>query len=128
MSAESELLELSRKLLTTIDTGDWATYVSLCDPSITCFEPEALGHLVTGLPFHKFYFDLPSSVTKPAKQSSIASPSVRLIGDAAIVTYVRLVQRLDSSGGPISTSAMETRVWQKTAAGWKHVHFHRTPC
>ena len=128
MSAEVELLELSQKLLHSIDTGDWATYASLCDASITCFEPEALGHLVTGMPFHKFYFDLPASATKPAKQSSIASPHVRLIGETAVVTYVRLVQKLDGSGSPLSTAAMETRIWQKTAKGWKHVHFHRTPC
>ncbi|MEI8022416.1 MAG: hypothetical protein WCH39_29675, partial [Schlesneria sp.] len=50
MSAEVELLDLSRKLLNSIDTGDWATYASMCDASITCFEPEALGHLVEGLP------------------------------------------------------------------------------
>jgi calcium/calmodulin-dependent protein kinase (CaM kinase) II len=128
MSAEVELLELSRKLLTSIDAGDWKTYVSLCDESITCFEPEALGHLVAGMPFHQFYFDLPGTPTKPAKQSSIASPHVRQMGDAAVVSYVRVVQKLDGSGAPLSTAAMETRVWQKTTAGWKHVHFHRTPC
>ena len=128
MSAEVELLELSRKLLTSIDAGDWKTNVSLCDESITCFEPEALGHLVAGMPFHQFYFDLPGTPTKPAKQSSIASPHVRLMGDAAVVSYVRVVQKLDGSGAPLSTAAMETRVWQKTTAGWKHVHFHRTPC
>ena len=128
MSAEVELLELSRKLLTSIDAGDWKTYVSLCDESITCFEPEALGHLVAGMPFHQFYFDLPGTPTKPAKQSSIASPHVRLIGDAAVVSYIRVVQKLDGSGAPLSTAAMETRVWQKTTAGWKHVHFPRSPC
>ena len=29
----------------------------LCDPHLTAFEPEALGNLVEGLEFHKFYFD-----------------------------------------------------------------------
>src|SRR4051812_4657251 len=128
MSAEAELLELSQKLLHSIDIGDWDTYASLCDESITCFEPEALGHLIGGLPFHKFYFDMQSTPTKPPKQSSIASPSVRLIGDAAVVAYVRLVQRLDGNGTPHTLAAMETRIWQKSASGWKHVHFHRTPC
>ena len=29
----------------------------LADPHITAFEPEARGHLVEGLEFHKFYFE-----------------------------------------------------------------------
>ncbi len=126
-AAEQELLKLSRQLLTAIDAGDWKSYVALCDDSITCFEPEALGHLVGGLPFHQFYFDLPGTPTKPAKQSTIASPHVRVMGTAAVVTYVRVVQKLDGSGSPISTCAMETRIWEQQASGWKHVHFHRTP-
>ncbi|MCX7406909.1 MAG: DUF4440 domain-containing protein [Planctomycetales bacterium] len=126
-AAEQELLKLSRQLLTAIDAGDWKSYVALCDDSITCFEPEALGHLVGGLPFHQFYFDLPGTPTQPAKQSTIASPHVRVMGMAAVVTYVRVVQKLDASGSPLSTCAMETRVWEQQASGWKHVHFHRTP-
>lgn len=126
-AVEKELLELSEKLLKAIDAGDWDGYSKLCDPSISCFEPEALGHLVVGMPFHKFYFDLPGSPTKPAKQSTIASPHVRVIGDAAVVTYTRLVQKLDAHGAPVSGGAMETRIWQKQSGGWRHVHFHRTP-
>src|SRR6188768_175384 len=106
MSAEQELLNLSRTLLTAIDAGDWSKYAGLCDESITCFEPEALGHLVAGLPFHKYYFDLPPG--KLPKQSTITSPHVRIIGDAAIVTYVRVVQKLDGNGSPVSVAAMET--------------------
>lgn len=29
----------------------------ICDPQLTAFEPEALGNLVEGMDFHKFYFD-----------------------------------------------------------------------
>lgn len=32
-------------------------YRRLCDPNMTAFEPEAIGNLVEGLDFHKFYFD-----------------------------------------------------------------------
>ena len=127
-AAAQELLILSQKLLTAIDSGDWKGYEALCDDSITCFEPEALGQVVGGMAFHKFYFDLPGSPTKPAKQSTIASLHIREMGTAAVVSYVRVVQKLDATGAPISTAAMETRVWEKKDSGWKHVHFHRSPC
>lgn len=29
----------------------------ICDPHLTAFEPEALGNLVEGIDFHKFYFE-----------------------------------------------------------------------
>ena len=122
---EESLLDASRKLLKSIDAGDWNAYAALCDDSLTCFEPEAEGHLVTGTPFHKFYFDLPPS-TSP-RLSSISSPHVRVVGDVGIVCYVRLVQKLDASGTPITATVSETRVWRREGQGWKHIHFHRSP-
>lgn len=29
----------------------------ICDPGLTSFEPEALGNLVEGHDFHRFYFE-----------------------------------------------------------------------
>jgi len=124
---ETELLSLNEKLLRAIDGADWATYAALCDASITCFEPEACGQLIAGLPFHKFYFDLAEGMKPSPRQSTIASPHVRVMGDAAVVSYVRVVQKLDPSGSPLSVAAHETRVWHKQSGGWKHVHFHRSP-
>ncbi len=125
-SDEQTLLEVSAKLLKVIDAGDWKGYAALCDESLTCFEPEARGNLVAGMPFHKFYFDLPGG--SGPKQSSMASPHVRVMGEAAVVSYIRLVQKLDGNGAPITVSVEETRVWQKKKGTWKHVHFHRSPC
>ncbi len=122
---EAELLDLSQTLLNAITSGDWETYTRLCDPGITCFEPEAEGHLAVGMPFHKYYFDLPGDGSP--RQSSISSPHVRIIGDVGIVCYVRLVQKLDPLGGPVTAVANETRVWQKQGGEWKHIHFHRSP-
>ncbi len=124
-AAEADLLDLSRRLLDAITAGDWATYAGMCADDITCFEPEANGHLVVGLPFHKYYFDLPGGSSP--KQSTIASASVRIIGEVGIVCYARLVQKLDASGSPVTVTADETRVWQKVGGAWKHIHFHRSP-
>jgi calcium/calmodulin-dependent protein kinase (CaM kinase) II len=121
-----ELLDLNQKLLVSIVAGDWKTYESLCDPSITCFEPEARGQLAIGMPFHKFYFDLPSSPQKQAKNVTMSQPHVRVMGDSAVISYVRLTQSLDSSGAPQTGRVEETRVWQRIGGAWKHVHFHRS--
>lgn len=121
----AELIALTSKLLQSIDRRDWATYSELCDDTLSAFEPEARGALVEGMEFHKFYFDLP--MTSPPGQSTIASPHVRQLGpDTAVVSYVRLVQKLDEAGAPRTKAFEETRVWQRIGGVWKHVHFHRS--
>jgi calcium/calmodulin-dependent protein kinase (CaM kinase) II len=128
MSAEltNQLLALNQKLLVSIVSGDWQAYEKLCDASITCFEPEARGQLAVGMPFHKYYFELPGSPQKPAKNVTMSQPHVRLMGDAAVLCYVRLTQSLDAAGSPQTSRVEETRVWQKINGDWKHVHFHRS--
>lgn len=120
---ERELVALTQRLLDSISAGDWATYAELCDASLTAFEPEAPGQLVQGLDFHRFYFDL-GGIRGPHR-TTICSPHVRLMGDVAVVSYARLVQRLDS-GTATTAASNETRVWQRQGGRWKHMHFHRT--
>jgi calcium/calmodulin-dependent protein kinase (CaM kinase) II len=120
-----ELLNLNQRLLDSITTGDWATYEHLCAPSLTAFEPEGQGHLVEGLGFHQFFFNLGG--VKGQHHTTMSRPHVRIMGDVAVVAYVRLNQRLDGQGQPTITGSEETRIWQRHATGWKHVHFHRSP-
>lgn len=120
-----ELLELTERLLVSISQGDWETYQSLCDASLSAFEPEARGQLVEGMAFHKYYFDLGGA--KTPKHVTICAPHVRLMGeDAAVVSYVRLVQYLDAAGAAQTAKSEETRVWQRLDGRWQHVHFHRS--
>ncbi len=123
-STAQELLTLTQRLLDSIVSGDWETYRSLCDPSLSAFEPESQGHLVEGLEFHHFFFKLGPSAG--SCQTTIVAPRVRLMGDAAVVAYVRLTQRADSEGKVTISQCQETRVWQRTAGRWQHVHFHRS--
>ncbi len=119
-----DLLRLNQRLLVSIAEGDWATYQELCDPTLTAFEPEALGQRVEGLEFHHFYFLLGGRAGK--HQSTMCNPHVRLIGDVAVVTYIRLNQSVSATGDPVSSGSQETRIWQKKEGRWWHVHFHRT--
>jgi calcium/calmodulin-dependent protein kinase (CaM kinase) II len=119
-----ELLRLTQRLLDSIATADWATYEELCDPSLTAFEPESQGQLVEGMDFHHFYFRL--SGHRGPQQTTLCSPRVRVMGDVAVVAYVRLNQGVGSDGQPTETAVQETRVWQRQDGRWRHVHFHRS--
>jgi calcium/calmodulin-dependent protein kinase (CaM kinase) II len=124
MSDSADLLRLNQRLLDSIVAADWSTYQELCDPTLSAFEPEARGHLVEGLPFHRFYFDLGGA--QGPRTTTMASPHVRVMGDVAVVSYVRLNQRLDAAGQPTVSAIEETRVWQRRDGRWRHVHFHRS--
>jgi calcium/calmodulin-dependent protein kinase (CaM kinase) II len=126
MSQENtnELLKINERLLDAIVRGDWATYQQLCDPSLTAFEPEGRGQRVEGLEFHRFYFQL-GGKGAPV-QTTVCSPHVRVLGDAAVVTYVRLSQSVGGDGSPVTQAFEETRVWQRQKGQWRHVHFHRS--
>ena len=125
-----ELLALNQQMLDSISDGDWATYESLCDPTLSAFEPEARGQLVEGMDFHRYYFDFHQSVgptsTGP-KNTTVTSPHVRRLGDdVAVISYVRLVQHVGDAGRPVTSRFEETRVWQRQDGAWRHVHFHRS--
>ena len=124
-----EVLALTRRLLDAVAAADWKTYKDLVADDITCFEPEAKGQLVEGLPFHEYYFKLPASPSPTPRHvnTTIASPTVKLLSpDVALVAYVRLTQALDDAGRPVTRTSEETRIWQKRGDQWRHVHFHRS--
>ncbi len=99
----TELLQLNQRLLDSITQGDWKTYEELCDPSLTCIEPEAPGQIVEGLSFHKFYFELGG--VRGRHQTTITAPHMRILGDVAVLAYVRLVQKLGNNGAPVTAAS-----------------------
>ncbi len=122
--AVAELVRLNQRLLDSIAAGDWAAYEELCHPTLTAFEPEAAGHLVEGLAFHRFYFNL-GGVSGP-HHTTMSSPHVRVLGDVAVVAYVRLNQRVGPDGASFTVAFEETRIWQRLDGRWRHIHFHRS--
>jgi hypothetical protein len=124
MATEQTIIDLTQNLLDAIVRGDWQTYTQLCHPELTAFEPEALGHLVAGMPFHKFYF--PDKPSKATVQVTISQPKVWLSDAMAVIAYVRLTQSIDPQGAPLVRAMEETRVWQHQEGAWRHTHFHRS--
>nr|XP_015203245.1 PREDICTED: calcium/calmodulin-dependent protein kinase type II subunit gamma isoform X2 [Lepisosteus oculatus] len=124
-SRKQEIIKITEQLIEAINNGDFEAYTRICDPGLTSFEPEALGNLVEGMDFHKFYFEnLLSKNSKPV-HTTILNPHVHLIGeDAACIAYIRLTQYIDSQGRPRSSQSEETRVWHRRDAKWLNVHFH----
>ncbi|XP_044069381.1 calcium/calmodulin-dependent protein kinase type II delta chain isoform X15 [Siniperca chuatsi] len=122
---KQEIIKMTEQLIEAINNGDFEAYTRICDPGLTSFEPEALGNLVEGMDFHKFYFEnLLSKNSKPV-HTTILNPHVHLIGEeAACIAYIRLTQYMDSQGRPRSCQSEETRVWHRRDAKWLNVHFH----
>jgi len=123
---KSEIVRLTEQILDAINTGDFDSYTKLSDPNLTAFEPEALGNLVEGIDFHRFYFD---HLLKQSKQSNITilNPHIQLLGiDAASIAYIRVTQTIDKQGNAHTQQSEETRIWQKRDGRWLNVHFHRS--
>lgn len=57
LAQQAEIVKYTQNLIDIINRGDYENYTRICDPELTAFEPESLGNIVIGMPFHKFYFD-----------------------------------------------------------------------
>ncbi|XP_053180607.1 calcium/calmodulin-dependent protein kinase (CaM kinase) II beta 1 isoform X19 [Scomber japonicus] len=122
---KQEIIKITEQLIEAINNGDFEAYAKICDPGLTSFEPEALGNLVEGMDFHRFYFEnLLAKNSKPI-HTTILNPHVHLIGeDAACIAYIRLTQFVDGQGRPRSSQSEETRVWHRRDSKWQNIHFH----
>ncbi|CAA94242.3 Calcium/calmodulin-dependent protein kinase type II [Caenorhabditis elegans] len=121
---KQDIVRVTQTLLDAISCKDFETYTRLCDTSMTCFEPEALGNLIEGIEFHRFYFD---GNRKNQVHTTMLNPNVHIIGeDAACVAYVKLTQFLDRNGEAHTRQSQESRVWSKKQGRWVCVHVHRS--
>nr|XP_036846824.1 calcium/calmodulin-dependent protein kinase type II subunit beta isoform X1 [Manis javanica] len=124
-SRKQEVIKITEQLIEAVNNGDFEAYAKICDPGLTSFEPEALGNLVEGMDFHRFYFEnLLAKNSKPI-HTTILNPHVHVIGeDAACIAYIRLTQYMDGQGRPRTSQSEETRVWHRRDGKWQNVHFH----
>ncbi|XP_077061225.1 calcium/calmodulin-dependent protein kinase type II delta 2 chain isoform X4 [Siphateles boraxobius] len=124
---KQEIIKVTEQLIESINNGDFEAYAKICDPGLTSFEPEALGNLVEGHDFHRFYFENALSKGNKPVHTILLNPHVHLIGeDAACIAYIRLTQYMDVSGMPRTMQSEETRVWHRRDGKWLNIHFHRS--
>jgi len=131
VARKTDIIRVTELILDAINSGDFEAYTKLCDPNITAFEPEALGNLVEGIEFHRFYFDnfLSIQALKQSKTTNVTilNPQVHLLGDdAASIGYIKVTQSLDKHGNAHTSQSEETRIWQRRDGRWQNVHFHRS--
>uniref|UniRef100_A0A669D9L4 calcium/calmodulin-dependent protein kinase n=1 Tax=Oreochromis niloticus TaxID=8128 RepID=A0A669D9L4_ORENI len=127
ISRKQEIIKVTEQLIESINNGDFEAYAKICDPGLTSFEPEALGNLVEGHDFHRFYFENALSKGNKPVHTILLNPHVHLIGEnAACIAYIRLTQYMDSSGMPRTMQSEETRVWHRRDGKWQNIHFHRS--
>ncbi|XP_069825242.1 calcium/calmodulin-dependent protein kinase type II subunit alpha isoform X3 [Dendropsophus ebraccatus] len=124
---KQEIIKVTEQLIEAISNGDFECYTKMCDPGMTAFEPEALGNLVEGLDFHRFYFENLWSRSNKPLHTTILNPHIHLMGDeSACIAYIRITQYLDTSGVPRTAQSEETCIWHRRDGKWQNVHFHRS--
>ncbi|XGW28430.1 hypothetical protein V3C99_008306 [Haemonchus contortus] len=125
---KQEIVRVTQQLLDAISCKDFDIYTKLCDPAMTCFEPEALGNLIEGVEFHRFYFDYGNNNPRKGQlHTTMLNPNVHVMGEeGACIAYVRLTQFMDRNGEARTRQTQESRVWQKKAGRWVCVHVHRS--
>uniref|UniRef100_A0A671KDW4 calcium/calmodulin-dependent protein kinase n=1 Tax=Sinocyclocheilus anshuiensis TaxID=1608454 RepID=A0A671KDW4_9TELE len=127
LARKQDIIKVTEQLIESINNGDFESYAKICDPGLTSFEPEALGNLVEGHDFHRFYFENALSKGNKPVHTILLNPHVHLIGeDAACIAYIRLTQYMDGSGIPRTMQSEETRVWHRRDGKWLNIHFHRS--
>jgi UMP-CMP kinase len=127
-----DILNKTKKLLDASDKGDWIKYDLLCSNS------SISGGCVCSGSSSSYKKDICDTLIKAkTRQSTISSPSVRLIDRTATVTYVRIIQtnHLDNKIDHADNNAIhhhhnheiwkcvETRVWNVDSNGsWLCIH------
>jgi len=120
---DEDLLDLNAGITAAIREGDWDSYHKLCDPDLSCFEPEEKGHVVFGMDYRQHYVDQSRSIADApdvayqedhSPFSSNYIPHVKWLCNkhAAMVTIKRVVQC-----GSKSVSIEESRLWEYSLVG-----------
>ncbi|NXR28990.1 KCC2D kinase, partial [Cinclus mexicanus] len=130
---KQEIIKVTEQLIEAINNGDFEAYTKICDPGLTSFEPEALGNLVEGMDFHRFYFENGKYSLFISNIFFFLDFCYRCFLVSFCSAYSHITEHLrgqrrymDGSGMPKTMQSEETRVWHRRDGKWQNVHFHRS--
>ncbi|XP_062035484.1 calcium/calmodulin-dependent protein kinase type II subunit beta isoform X8 [Lepus europaeus] len=81
---KQEIIKTTEQLIEAVNNGDFEAYAKICDPGLTSFEPEALGNLVEGMDFHRFYFENRPAAHQPVGGDARVAPPRRQVAERAL--------------------------------------------
>lgn len=127
MSAEDEVLSITRRMLDAMYAADPAVHAAHCADDLTSFEWYIAPHRIDGVAFHLRLIENGGNGT-PSRLDML-TPSVQIYNDdAAIVCYTLLKTEFAPDGQPPRFSTVnETRVFVKMDGVWKMAHLHKSP-
>ncbi|NWH48320.1 KCC2D kinase, partial [Fregata magnificens] len=116
---KQEIIKVTEQLIEAINNGDFEAYTKICDPGLTSFEPEALGNLVEGMDFHRFYFENGKGAL------FFLDFCYKYFSVCFCCAHSHIIGHL-GYGMPKTMQSEETRVWHRRDGKWQNVHFHRS--
>ncbi|NXI00161.1 KCC2D kinase, partial [Pachycephala philippinensis] len=124
---KQEIIKVTEQLIEAINNGDFEAYTKICDPGLTSFEPEALGNLVEGMDFHRFYFENGKYSLFFSGQGVLffSEFCYRCFSVCFCSAHSHITGHL-RDGMPKTMQSEETRVWHRRDGKWQNVHFHRS--
>ena len=125
-NAEAEVLDITRRMLDAMYSGDPEVHRAHSAADMSSYEWYIAPQRIDGAEFHLKLIEAGGNGTLGFWE--MLTPRVQVYGDTAIVSYTLLKTASGTEGQAASFSTMnETRVFVKLGGVWQMVHLHKSP-
>ncbi len=124
-TAAEEVLEITRRMLDAMYSGDPAVHRRHSADNMSSYEWYIAPQRIDGLEFHLALISGGGNGT--SSRLDMLTPRVQVYGDTAIVNYTLLKTALGEGVPPQFSTMNETRVFVRLEGVWKMVHLHKSP-
>jgi ketosteroid isomerase-like protein len=125
MTAEEEVLDITRRMLEAMYTADSDVHRQYCAEDMSSFEWYIAPYRIDGADFHLALIEAGGNA--PVARFDMLTPRVQVYGDTAIVNYTLLRTTVSEDRAAAFARMNETRVFVRLDGAWKMVHLHKSP-